>query len=127
MTVTYELGQTLAGLEGYLKYIRCLVCGAVSHNPNDVEQLYCGRCHEFHEVMMLQEQASPDNPAVIALDMVKRGAVPWADGHPVNLESFERAAAYLDEPVLVLALPPWWLLGLALGAAIAGLALVFSK
>jgi hypothetical protein len=24
-------------------------CGAVSHNPNDVAQRYCGGCHEFHQ------------------------------------------------------------------------------
>jgi hypothetical protein len=23
----------------------CPCCGAVSHNPNDIEQHYCGRCH----------------------------------------------------------------------------------
>ena len=28
--------------------IMCLRCGAVSHNPHDVEQLYCGACHRFH-------------------------------------------------------------------------------
>ena len=30
------------------KAIMCLRCGAVSHNPHDVEQLYCGACHRFH-------------------------------------------------------------------------------
>lgn len=29
--------------------IKCLICGKVSHNPNDVAQLYCGNCHRFHE------------------------------------------------------------------------------
>jgi hypothetical protein len=28
--------------------ILCLTCGAVSHNRNDIEQRYCGRCHRFH-------------------------------------------------------------------------------
>ena len=28
--------------------IQCLACGLVSHNPNDVVQRYCGRCHKFH-------------------------------------------------------------------------------
>lgn len=27
--------------------IMCLSCGAISHNPNDVHQLYCGACHQF--------------------------------------------------------------------------------
>jgi hypothetical protein len=25
----------------------CPFCGAVSHNPNDLDQRYCGRCHVF--------------------------------------------------------------------------------
>lgn len=29
--------------------IRCLVCGKVSYNPNDVRYLYCGYCHTFHK------------------------------------------------------------------------------
>jgi hypothetical protein len=29
--------------------IKCLACGMVSHNLNDVAQLYCGNCHRFHE------------------------------------------------------------------------------
>jgi hypothetical protein len=29
--------------------IMCLRCGAVSHNPNDVAERYCGACNEFLE------------------------------------------------------------------------------
>lgn len=29
--------------------ITCPRCGAVSYNPNDIVQRYCGRCHQFHE------------------------------------------------------------------------------
>jgi ribosomal protein L37E len=29
--------------------ITCRRCGLTSHNPNDVAQRYCGRCHVFHE------------------------------------------------------------------------------
>lgn len=25
----------------------CPFCGAVSHNPDDVRERYCGRCHQF--------------------------------------------------------------------------------
>jgi hypothetical protein len=25
----------------------CPICGAVSHNPNDARERYCGRCHRF--------------------------------------------------------------------------------
>ncbi len=27
----------------------CPFCGHISHNPNDVEQWYCGACHVFVE------------------------------------------------------------------------------
>jgi hypothetical protein len=39
---TYELLD-----EG--RTIRCLRCNLTSHNPNDVEQRYCGHCTLFHE------------------------------------------------------------------------------
>jgi hypothetical protein len=29
--------------------ILCFTCGRISHNPNDVEQKYCGACHRFHD------------------------------------------------------------------------------
>jgi predicted RNA-binding Zn-ribbon protein involved in translation (DUF1610 family) len=29
------------------KTFTCPKCGAVSHNPNDVKEKYCGACHEF--------------------------------------------------------------------------------
>ena len=31
--------------------ITCPTCGAVSHNPNDIAQRYCGHCHQFHEFL----------------------------------------------------------------------------
>jgi hypothetical protein len=31
------------------KTITCLVCQMTSHHPKDVEHLYCGNCHKFHE------------------------------------------------------------------------------
>lgn len=27
----------------------CPRCGAVSHNPHDENERYCGRCHEFED------------------------------------------------------------------------------
>ena len=39
--MTYEI------LDGG-RAIKCLKCGMVSHNPNDVEKRYCGMCHNFH-------------------------------------------------------------------------------
>jgi hypothetical protein len=29
--------------------ITCHICGMTSHNPNDVENHYCGNCHIFHD------------------------------------------------------------------------------
>jgi len=29
--------------------IRCLRCGRVSYNLNDVRERYCGACHRFHD------------------------------------------------------------------------------
>jgi hypothetical protein len=28
-------------------WIRCLICGMISYNQQDVEQRYCGNCHRF--------------------------------------------------------------------------------
>ncbi len=41
VAVTYEILE-----DG--KAIKCLRCEAVSHNQNDVANLYCGKCHEYH-------------------------------------------------------------------------------
>jgi len=30
-----------------MKWIKCLKCGMVSYNQNDVEYHYCGNCHLF--------------------------------------------------------------------------------
>lgn len=29
--------------------IICLCCGVRSFNPNDIENKYCGYCHQYHE------------------------------------------------------------------------------
>jgi hypothetical protein len=39
----------LIDAENGLKFIRCLTCGLASFHPGDVENLYCGNCHVFHE------------------------------------------------------------------------------
>jgi len=31
--------------------ISCPRCGAVSHHPKDIQERYCGRCHQFHDLM----------------------------------------------------------------------------
>jgi hypothetical protein len=40
MPPDYELGPG---------YIICLHCQMVSYNLGDIEQLYCGHCHRFHD------------------------------------------------------------------------------
>ena len=50
-----ELASTVCAEQG-LKYwisqhgdsITCTTCRKTSHNPNDVENRYCGFCHVFH-------------------------------------------------------------------------------
>ena len=34
--------------------IKCLICGLVSHHPEDVKQRYCASCHQFHEFLWYQ-------------------------------------------------------------------------
>jgi ribosomal protein L37E len=44
--MTYEL---ILNPDGTLvTAIKCLRCGLVSHHPRDMEELYCGHCHQFH-------------------------------------------------------------------------------
>jgi hypothetical protein len=43
--LTYQLVKTGKGYLG----IKCLICGLVSYNLNDIRQRYCGQCHRFHE------------------------------------------------------------------------------
>lgn len=31
--------------------IQCLGCGMISHNQNDVENVYCGNCHLFGSLL----------------------------------------------------------------------------
>jgi len=41
---TYRLVKSPGGARG----IECLRCGNISWNLNDVQNLYCGFCHDFH-------------------------------------------------------------------------------
>lgn len=41
---TYEIGR-----EGNHLYILCKKCGSKSFNGNDIGNLFCGSCHEFHK------------------------------------------------------------------------------
>lgn len=35
--------------------ITCPQCGRVSYNPNDIEQRYCGNCHQYHDQMAVRD------------------------------------------------------------------------
>jgi hypothetical protein len=43
---TYQMVRHRDGLPG----IHCLRCGQIGWDPNDVLNLYCGYCHQYHEV-----------------------------------------------------------------------------
>ena len=36
---------------GTIPSITCPACGAKSYNRHDIEQRYCGACHQFHEFL----------------------------------------------------------------------------
>jgi len=51
--LTYRLGFDLtASLRAYT-FIECQLCGARSFHPSDIAHRYCGRCHLFHDSVML--------------------------------------------------------------------------
>ena len=41
--IIYEDGKPYA--------IRCCICNMTSYNENDIEQKYCGNCHQFHNIL----------------------------------------------------------------------------
>lgn len=43
---TYEISFDFVKYRGFIK---CLRCGLKSYNSNDIANLYCGNCHEFHD------------------------------------------------------------------------------
>ena len=47
---TYELGiEIQKGTGAGFPFILCSRCRLKSYNRNDLDTLYCGRCHKFHE------------------------------------------------------------------------------
>lgn len=43
----HEAGCGFSEVVSWTEVFICPVCFTTSHNPNDVEQGYCGNCHEF--------------------------------------------------------------------------------
>jgi hypothetical protein len=42
--------------------ITCPQCGMVSHHPKDIEEKYCGNCHQFHANMKVKVKIRPYHP-----------------------------------------------------------------
>lgn len=79
--------------------IECLVCGMISHSPKDVEHLYCGKCHRFHDtrrtpplthdayrlLAAIQSRGRPpegltDSPHAIMVSFFQRGLLKSQNG-----------------------------------------------
>lgn len=43
--MTYQIGK-----ENGQNYIQCLICKAKSFHPEDINQRYCGKCHQYHPI-----------------------------------------------------------------------------
>lgn len=39
----------MTALYGETPSYTCPRCGAISHNPNDLRERYCGACHKFED------------------------------------------------------------------------------
>jgi ribosomal protein L37E len=48
-TITRMHESYITGEKNGEPWIACRTCGLRSYNPSDVENLYCGKCHVFHE------------------------------------------------------------------------------
>jgi len=47
--------------------ITCPQCGMTSYNQNDIEQRYCGNCHQFHKDMQKPSPTFHFNPEIYPL------------------------------------------------------------
>lgn len=64
---TYELVE-----ENGHKGIKCLDCNMTSFNENDIKHLYCGNCHEFHDLKELRKKLNLPNPDETFQEWTKR-------------------------------------------------------
>ena len=56
--LTYEIIDTNGN--GKLA-IKCLICDMTSHNKNDINQKYCGNCHQFHNILKYMRDSEKEN------------------------------------------------------------------
>ena|ERR1700729_2020340 len=76
----------ITGVASPSKFI-CPRCGAVSYNPNDIRELYCGRCHVFlseeceRRLAALERREATVQTIVAAVDDLadRLGIVPVSD------------------------------------------------
>lgn len=69
--------------------ITCPRCGRTSYNPNDVEQGYCGACHDWTGAEMNQQriELSDQDLSVLILGWL-RGACEREDLFPLHVRGF---------------------------------------
>jgi len=65
--------------------ITCPKCGMVSYNQNDVENKYCGNCHQFHSDM--QDEVDP--VVMIYTQFTKSGK---AEKHEIRASDIRKEA-----------------------------------
>jgi hypothetical protein len=94
--------------------IVCPKCGMRSHNPNDVEQRYCGNCHAFHDdLQRLPPPGHPDAPNYWMSEtsgVLKPVVEDYLKGKPLAPEQVAIMRAYLWQWVKSPVWPPSGLL-----------------
>ena len=61
LVIPQAMGMEIEMVKGKETGIRCLICGMVSYNDNDIENEYCGNCHQFHNILEYMEQEKTEN------------------------------------------------------------------
>jgi hypothetical protein len=69
-------------------WIQCLFCGLVSHNPNDVKERYCGKCHKFHQ--------NPDMLRSVPTQVTVEGIVAQRDNQPYLMLTLGKERAQMS-------------------------------
>lgn len=58
--------------------IKCLNCGMVSHHPKDVSYRYCGKCHRFMDMSLMDKMGK--DPGIL-MDMGPDATVQFLNQH----------------------------------------------
>ena len=73
-------------------WIKCRVCGRVSHNINDVIHRYCRQCHTYHEDREMYKNALKVLGVTTTLFALLLLAVPMAEARLQNERTFCKSA-----------------------------------